>query len=240
MNNPYITTYLTTNVRILPREMDNNIRKYVKTSLEKEHVDKCYQDYGYIIKVHEIEIISDGTIVPEDPMCCARYDVKFLCTLCRPINNTFLIAKVINTSEKLIILSYGPLQIIINTLNSINKDIFVFNQNISRWTAKKKSDTIDKNIQKYVVIKNEIYVKVKILSKKIINKSKQILCLGFMEDIATDDEIKQSIKDVYEPHKYDSIDDFIVIEKQIQDALLKNMQTDTETETDTEDEQNDL
>ena len=27
--------------------------------------------------------------------------------------------------------------------------------------------------------------------------------------MAVDDEIKQSIKDVYEPHKYDSIDDFI-------------------------------
>jgi DNA-directed RNA polymerase subunit E'/Rpb7 len=241
MNNPYITTYLTTNVRILPREMDNNIRKYIKTSLEKEHVDKCFDDCGYIIKVHEIEITSDGAIIPEDPMCCARFDVKFLATLCRPVNNTFLIAKVINMSEKLIILSYGPLQIIINTLNNINKNIFMFNQNISRWTAKKKSDSkdkVDKNIQKYVVLKSDMYVKVKILSKKIINKSKQILCLGFLEDIAIDDEIKQSIKDIYEPHKYDSIDDFIAVEKEIQNAIYANMQIDTDTVT--EDEENDL
>ena len=241
MNNPYITTYLTTNVRILPREMDNNIRKYIKTSLEKEHVDKCFNDYGFIIKVHEIEVISDGNIIPEDQMCCALFDVKFLCTLCRPVNNTFLIAKIINMSEKLIILSYGPLQIIINTLNSINKNIFVFNQNISRWIAKKKpekGEKVEANIQKYVVLKSEMYVKVKILSKKIIDKTKQIICLGFLEDIANDDEIKQSIKDIYEPYKYDSIDDFITIEKEIQNALLANIQT--ETETISGDEDNDI
>lgn len=241
MNNPYITTYLNTNVRILPREMDNNIRKYIKSNLEKEHTDKCFQDCGYIVKIHEMEIMSDGQIIPEDPMCCARFNIKFLCTLCRPINNTFIVAKIINMSEKLIILSYGPLHIIINTLNSINKNIFVFNQNISRWTAKKKSDSKDlkdTNTQKYIVLKQDSHVKVKILSKKIIDKTKQIICLGFMEDIATDDDIKRSIKDVYEPFKYDSIDDAINIEKEIQTAIYANANTDTES-VGTEDE-NDL
>ena len=94
------------------------------------------------------------------------------------------------------------------------------------------------NIQKYVVLKSEMYVKVKILSKKIIDKTKQIICLGFLEDIANDDEIKQSIKDIYEPYKYDSIDDFITIEKEIQNALLANIQT--ETETISGDEDNDI
>jgi DNA-directed RNA polymerase subunit E'/Rpb7 len=241
MNNPYITTYLTTTVRILPREMDNNIRKYIKSSLEKEHTDKCFEDCGYIVKIHEMEIMGDGQIIPEDPMCCARFNIKFLCTLCRPINNTFIVAKIINMSEKLIILSYGPLHIIINTLNSINKNIFVFNQNISRWTAKKKSDSKDSkdaNTQKYIVLKPDTHVKVKILSKKIIDKTKQIICLGFMEDIATDDDIKRSIKDVYEPFKYDSIDDAINIEKEIQTAIYANANTDTES-AGTEDE-NDL
>lgn len=241
MNNPYITTYLTTTVRILPREMDNNIRKYIKSSLEKEHTDKCFQDCGYIIKIHEMEILGDGQIIPEDPMCCAKFNIKFLCTLCRPINNTFIVAKIINMSEKLIILSYGPLHIIINTLNSINKNIFVFNQNISRWTAKKNSDlkdTKDSNTQKYIVLKSDTHVKVKILSKKIIDKTKQIICLGFMEDMATDDDIKRSIKDVYEPFKYDSIDDAINVEKEIQTAIYANANTDTESAA-TEDE-NDL
>ena len=244
MNNPYITTYLTTGVRILPREMDNNIRKYIKTSLEKEHINKCFQDTGFIIKIHEIDILNDGYIIPEDPMCCANFNVRFLCTLCRPINNTFITAKISGMSEKLLLLTYGPLHIIINTINNINRDTFMFNQSLLRWTAKKKSDkkdkTVKENTQKYIVLKNDSYVKVKILSKKIIDKTTQIICLGFLEDIAIDTDIEQSIKDIYEPKKYDSIDDFINVEKEIQDAIAQNVKiytVDTENATD---EENDL
>jgi DNA-directed RNA polymerase subunit E'/Rpb7 len=247
MNNPYITTYLESSVRILPKEMDNNIRKYIKTNIEKDHIGKCFQDYGFVSEVHEIEIISDGRIIPEDPMCCALFDIRFSATLCRPVNHTSLIAKIIGMSQKLIILSYGPLQIIIKTANSINNDMFTYNQNLSRWIVKKKNkddkddrDNKDdkKNVQKYIVLKNEMYVKVKILNKKIVDKTKQIICMGFMEDIATDKEIEQSIKDMYEPKKYSSIDEYINIEHEIQNALIANVKTDTD-ENETE-EENDL
>ena len=220
MNNPYISTYLTSNVRILPREMDNNIRKYIKINLEKEHQNKCFQDYGFIVKIHEIEIISDGRIIPEDPMCCAKYDIKFLCTLCRPINNTIVVAQITGISEKLILLNYGPLNIIIKTVNSINKDIFSYNQNLSTWVAKKNKE--DKS-QKFIVLKKNSYVKVKITSKKIIDKSREIICFGFIEDIATNTDIESSIKQLYEPKKYESIDIVFDIEKKIDEALLENM-----------------
>ena len=59
----------------------------------------------------------------------------------------------------------------------------------------------------------------------------------FEYDIANDEEIKQSIKDIYEPHKYDSIDDFITVEKEIQNAIMANIQTETETASD---EENDM
>ena len=173
MNNPYITTYLTTLVRVSPMEMDNNIRKYIKSNLEKKHVGMCFNDYGYIVKIHELEIIGDGKIIPEDPMCCALFEVRFLCTLCRPLNNTFVIAKITGMSEQLIFLQYGPLEIIVKTVNSINKNVFIYNQNLSRWTAKKTGS--DDN--KFIVLKNDTYVKVKINSKKIVDKTKQIFCL---------------------------------------------------------------
>jgi DNA-directed RNA polymerase subunit E'/Rpb7 len=222
MNNQYITTYLSSTVRVLPREMDNNIRKYIKTNLEKEHTGKCFNDYGYISKIHEIEIIGDGLLIPEDPMCCASYDVRFLCTLCRPLQNSTLVAKITGMSEQLMILSYGPLEIIVKTINSINKNLFVYNQNLQRWTYKKSDD---KNTQKFIILKNDSYLKVKILSKKIINKTKQIICMGFIEDIATDKEIEKSIKNMYEPQKYDSIDEFINLEKKIQEAIDTNAET---------------
>ncbi len=223
MNNPYITTYLTSYVRILPREMDNNIRKYIKSSLEKEHVNKCFNDYGFITKVHEIEIIGDGKIIPEDPMCCASFNIRFLCTLCRPLNNSIVVAKIVGMSEQLIFLSYGPLEIIVKTINSINKNIFVYNQNLSRWTVKKSSDKDEQ--QKFIVLKNDSYLKVKIVSKKIVDKTKQIICMGFIENIASDKEIENSIKDMYEPKKYDSIEEFIDLENKIQESIRLNAQS---------------
>ena len=216
MNNPYITTYLTSYVRILPREMDNNIRKYMKSSVEKEHINKCFNDYGFITKVHEIEIIGDGKIIPEDPMCCASFNIRFLCTLCRPLNNSVVVAKIVGMSEQLIFLSYGPLEIIVKTINSINKNIFVYNQNLARWTVKKSTNKDEQ--QKFIVLKNDSYLKVKIVSKKIVNKTKQIICMGFIENIASDKEIENSIRDMYEPKKYDSIEEFIDMENKIQES----------------------
>jgi DNA-directed RNA polymerase subunit E'/Rpb7 len=223
MNNPYITTYLTSYVRILPREMDNNIRKYIKSSLEKEHINKCFNDFGFITKVHEIEIIGDGKIIPEDPMCCASFTIRFLCTLCRPLNNSIIVAKIVGMSEQLIFLTYGPLEIIVKTINSINKNLFVYNQNLSRWTAKKSGNKDEQ--QKFIVLKNDSYLKVKIVSKKIVDKTKQIICMGFIENIASDKEIEISIKDMYEPKKYDSIEEFIDLENKILESIRLNAES---------------
>lgn len=218
MNNPYITTYLTTTDRILPREIDNNIELYIKKNIEKEHTNKCFNDYGYIVKIHETEIVSDGLIIPEDPMCCATYKIRFLCTLCRPLQHTVITAKIVGMSEQLFFLSYGPLEIIVKTINGINKNVFTFNSNLSRWTYKKPNDKT-----KQIVLKNEGYLKVKILSKKIVNKTKQIICIGFIEDVSSDIEIERSIKDIYEPRKFDNIDEYIDLEKKIQEAIETNM-----------------
>ena len=98
----------------------------------------------------------------------------------------------------------------------------MFNQNLSRWTVKK---TGNKDEQKFLVLKNEHYLKVKIMSKKIVDKTKQIICMGFVENIASDKEIETSIKDIYEPKKYESLDDFIDLEKKIQEAIDNNQET---------------
>lgn len=239
INNPYISTYLTSSVRILPREMDNNIRKYIKLNLEREHINRCYQDFGFIVKIHEIELINDGRIIPEDPMCCAKYDVKFLCTLCRPINNTYVVAQINGLTDKLIILKNGPLTIIIKPFNSINKEIFSYNQNLSSWIAKKESKKNDTQ-QKYVVLKKDTYIKVKITSKKVIDKSNEIICFGFMEDVANNTEIESYIRQIYEPKKYDSIDEYLDIEKKIQEAVLENAETSQISSENSIDAENDL
>ena len=64
-------------------------------------------------------------------------------------------------------------------------------------------------------------MKVKIINKKIINKSERILCIGYLENIASEEEIKQnddSLNKIKE--KYQNIQDYLDIENKI--ASIKN------------------
>ena len=206
-NNPIINTYLTSTVRLLPIHMDNNFRKYIKSSLEKEHENKCFKDYGYVIKIHECNIDTDAYISAEDPLCCPIFKVKFLCSLCRPLNNTTIIGRIEGIAPPIIKVVNGPINVIIKSTN-VNKNIFMFNTKINSWIAKisNKSDDINnKEENKFMSLKDGVYVKVKIMNKKIVDKSNKILCMGFLESLASEDEIKQSIKNNYVVHEFSDI-----------------------------------
>lgn len=211
---PYINTYLNTTVRIHPNQMDNNIRKHIKNSLEKEHLNKCFLDYGYLNKIHEINPDYDAEIVAEDPMACALFKVRFSCTMCRPILNNSIICKAVGITPPIIYLTNGPLDIIVKTSQNLNKNVFVFNQKINNWTAKKDTgtDTDTNTKNKYQVIEEGMYLKVKIINKKIIDKADRILCTGYLENIATEQEIKESITSHTIIDKYSSMKDYLDIE----------------------------
>mgnify|MGYP003345860040 CR=1 FL=1 len=221
--NPYINTYLNTTVRIMPSQMDNNIKKHIKNNLEKEHINKCFLDYGYISKILEIVPNTDAEIVAEDPLSCALFQVKFLCELCRPLLNSTVICRTQGVTPPIILLVNGPLDIIIKTSQNINKNVFIFNQKLNTWTIKK--DSGEQN--KYIVVKEGMLMKVKIINKKIINKSERILCIGYLENIASEEEIKQndaSLNKIKE--KYQDIQEYLDIENKIakeeEEKLLKN------------------
>jgi len=221
--NPYINTYLNTTVRILPSQMDNNIRKHIKNNLEKEHINKCFLDYGYVSKILEIVPNTDAEIVAEDPLSCALFQVKFLCELCRPLLNSTVICRTQGVTPPIILLVNGPLDIIIKTSQNINKNVFIFNQKLNTWTIKK--DSGEQN--KYIVVKEGMLMKVKIINKKIINKSERILCIGYLENIASEEEIKQNDESLNKiKEKYQNIQDYLDIENKIakeeEEKLLKN------------------
>ncbi len=227
MTTPYINTYLNTTVRINPNQMDNNIRKHIKNNVEKEHMNKCFLDYGYINKIHEINPDYDAEIVAEDPMSCALFKVRFACTLCRPIINNSIICKAVGITPPIIYLVNGPLDIIVKTSQNLNKNIFVFNQKINNWTAKKDSNDTDTNSKsKYQVIEEGMYLKVKIINKKIIDKADRILCTGYLENIASEQEIKDSLASNISIEKYSSMKDYLDIEtrreKEEEEKILAN------------------
>ena len=220
MNNPYITTYLNTTARILPSQMDNNIRKHIKSNVEKEHLNKCFLDYGFVNKINEIQVDYDADIVPEDPMACALFKVKFLCTLCRPLITSTIVGKAQGITPIMIYIVCGPLDIIVKTSTNINKDIFMFNPKLNTWTAKVS--------QQYMILKEGTHLKVKILNKKIIDKTQRILCTGYLENLASEKEIEQSIKDSFIGESYDSFEEYFqkekaIIETEEEKQLQKNL-----------------
>lgn len=249
MSSPYINTYLNTTVRIQPNQMDNNIRKHIKNSVEREHLNKCFLDYGYLNKIHEIYPDYDAEIVAEDPMACALFKVRMSCTICRPVLNSTIICKAMGITPPIIYLVNGPLDIIVKTSQNINKNIFVFNQRLNRWTARKDNltnDTETESKKKYILLEEGVYLKVKILNKKIIDKSDRILCTGYLEDIATEQEIKDSMSVVNSIEKYSSMREYLDIEnkrereaeeKLLEQAELSELSEDTETEQSEESEE---
>lgn len=244
MSSPYINTYLNTTVRIQPNQMDNNIRKHLKNSVEREHLNKCFLDYGYLNKIHEIYPDYDAEIVAEDPMACALFKIRMSCTLCRPILNSTIICKAMGITPPIIYLVNGPLDIIVKTSQNINKNIFIFNQRLNRWTARKdniSNETETESKKKYILLEEGVYLKVKILNKKIIDKSDRVLCTGYLEDIATEKEIKESMNVINSIEKYSSMKEYLDIENKkekdeeeriLGQANLSELSEDTE-ETDT-------
>lgn len=244
--NPYISTYLNTVVRIHPSLMDNNIRKHIKTSIEKDYTNKCFLDYGFVTKIHEIYPDYDADVVPEDPMACALFKVKFLCTICRPILNSTIIAKIFAVTGPTIYLTNGPLDILIYTTKNMNTKLFVFNQRLNTWTVRKESEN-DTNTEtdthkKFIVLKPNMYVKIKILNKKIIDKTDRILCSAYLDSIATEDNIKESLKTNSIINRYDSMQSYLDIESELQkkqeeDELKANLNVElSETEDQTDDD----
>jgi len=249
--NPYISTYLNTVVRIHPSLMDNNIRKHIKASIEKDYTNKCFLDYGYITKIHEIYPDYDAEVVPEDPMACALFKVKFLCTICRPILNSTIIAKIFAVTGPTIYLTNGPLDILIYTTKNMNTKLFVFNQRLNTWTVRKDADITDntntetETHKKFIVLKPNMYVKIKILNKKIIDKTDRILCSAFLDSIATEEDIKESLNTNTMINRYETMQTYLDAETDIQrkheEAEIKaNLNVElSETDNQTEEEDDD-
>jgi DNA-directed RNA polymerase subunit E'/Rpb7 len=75
--------------------MNNNIRDNIKNNLEKKHLKKCYNIYGFIDNIYNIhEEIKGGVIRAEDNTASSVHRVKFDCRICYPIINSTIIAKI--------------------------------------------------------------------------------------------------------------------------------------------------
>jgi DNA-directed RNA polymerase subunit E'/Rpb7 len=169
-----------------PNQMDNKMYLHVKTNLSNKLVGKCYKNYGHISKIYKIDEISDGIIEAEDPSCSIKLVVKFSCRLCYPIRNKEIIFKINRMNKALIGGVNGPLRVII-TPDKINKDKFYADNN-RNIRIRGSSD----------VIVVDMYIRVLILSSSFSDCDSNILVIGYLQDISTEEEKKIYIEQINE------------------------------------------
>jgi DNA-directed RNA polymerase subunit E'/Rpb7 len=178
---PIINTVLSTKVALLPKQMNNDIYYNLKYNIEKKVQGKC-NEFGFVIKVLKIENYNDGEVEGENFTGSAVYNIRYLASLCVPVEKTQIICKIENINNAIILATHGPISCVI-TPDNINTIIFVneigkyyYNLNNSR-TELKKGDL----------------VKLTVLSKKLY-KNDIMISLGFLDQIAVQGEIDNYYK----------------------------------------------
>lgn len=182
LHNPHRKTILSTQLMISPDQMDNKMYIHLKSNLINKLEKKCYENYGFIDKIYNIEEISDGVIEPEDPSCSAKLEVKFSCNLFLPIVGKEIICKIDRMNKALIMGINGPIKVIISA-DKINNEKFFsdINRNIR---VKGTSE----------VVVPGMYLRILVLSKSFSNYDKNILVIGYLQDIAIQKEIDHYIE----------------------------------------------
>lgn len=191
MTSPYINTYLYSTVPLAPYQMQNDLYLNLKDNL-KNHVEgRCYLDYGYLDKVYKIMESKSGVIDAENIHSTAMYDVKFSCKLCCPVVNQQLVCKVDNVSKVLITATNGPIMAII-PINRVNSNVFYTDRNNRiRYRTDKDSD----------MLKKGDFVKLTTINIIFHDRDTKIKTVAFLDDIASEDDIKAYYDDIYDNEK---------------------------------------
>ena len=172
---PIVNTTLSTKVSLFPMQMNNEIYYHLKQNVEKKVQGKC-NEFGYVIKVLKIEDYNDGIIDAENFSGSAVYNIRYLASLCIPVEKTQIIVKIENINNAIILALHGPISCVI-TPDKINTELFT--NEIGKYYIKKQETRQE--------LKKGDLVKVTILSKKLY-KNDIMISLGFLDDIATQGE----------------------------------------------------
>jgi len=131
-----------------------------------------------------IEILGKeiGRCETEDLTASARFNVTYSCILCRPLKGTNIICKIDKLTKAVILAVNGPISVIIIPDKINDNNFVVFNNNI-RYK--------DKNNNSYQSLAPDDIIKVKILNLSFRNNADNISVIGYLDDIASTDEIKE-------------------------------------------------
>ena len=205
---PYITTQLSTDILVQPQYLNENIYNNLKRNLITKLQGKCYRDYGYIFKIYQIKRMSDGIVVPENPIAGVSYNVHFSCRLCNPLVNREIICEVVKIKGMLINAINGPITVII-ALDKINPNIF-YHDTITNKLMVKSPDGKPHEIKQRTMKENGLftsgsYVKILIESKKLYDGNNIIYAIGVLTGLANEEETKLYFDDEYATSDEDTL-----------------------------------
>jgi len=191
---PIVNTTLSTRISLFPHQMNNDIYYNLKYNITQKVQGKC-NEFGYVIKVLKIDDYNDGVIDAENFTGSAVYNIRYLASLCVPVEKTQILTKIENINNAIILTTHGPISCVI-TPEKINTQLFTIE--LGKYIY---------NTTKQELTKGDI-IKITILSKKLY-KNDIMISLGFLDDIATQDEKDNFYKpelfnvdiDVEEPNK---------------------------------------
>jgi len=208
---PYINTKLFTTVSLQPSQMDNKIYLNLKKNLEHSVKQKCYRDYGFIMDIYDITNYKNGVILAENLMTAALFDVSFSCRLCLPMKGMQIICQIYKVNKLLLTAVNGPIFVIV-TKERINNKVF-FNDSNNNFRFKTPDN-------KHHKLDSKQFVKLTIDTITFENGDKKIKVIGFLEDMATDKEIENFYKELY--NKDDELVDFNEYAKLNDNTIFSN------------------
>lgn len=198
---------LHTKLLLHPYQMNNDLYLNLKKNLIDKVEKKCMKD-GYIIKVYKILEYKNGYIDPENFTGAAVYNIKYLAKVCFALKDSIIICKISSylSSANFILADFGPgpiLKIIFTKSKDINLNNFTINNDKSIIHNKTKT-----------ILDVNLYVKIQIKTIRFYQNDIVISCIGFLVDLATQEEIKE--------YAYKNEDKIIEIDKNINQNILFN------------------
>lgn len=202
---PYFNTTFSTSIGLHPSQMTKKIYENLKSNLIVQFQNKCFKSYGYISKIYNITKQEGGRIISENPDSIAVFRVEFLCKLCRPLKNSYIVCEVKKINRDAMYLVNGPIQAFILDVNlQINQQNIVYNENKNVFIG---HDYINKTEVKIV---EGSYVKVKCIDVRIEHGTDRIIIIGIVDSIPTQEEINNStIEKETDELKYYAYDEYV-------------------------------
>jgi DNA-directed RNA polymerase subunit E'/Rpb7 len=205
-------------VTLPANQLTNEIYQNLKIKLIRDYEKRCFRNYGFIVKIFDISKYESLVIPAENPNVSAPFRIEYSCRVCIPLEKQIIVCRIEKMSELFLVLSNGPIYVVV-TIDRKNENVFfVDNNNHLRYRVNDNS----------VLLKIGDFAKISIETKTFNNNDTKIKVLGFLQDVASEKDIEGFYEDMY--HK-DSSGELINYETHIKETTQQLKQSiDLETE----------